>query len=494
VTARSRVPGLSTRRRARRGRRGFTLIELLIALLAGLIVAMGVVGLSRDATHTFHEEMRGSAAEAALRTAVDRLRGDLQRAGYMSTGNIILDPQIAHSLAAPSPANLGNQLSPTTLANGIGRLASIYRLAKGSYSKNLKGATTDLSALNGVAPDLIDIGGNMTSSDQFPVQMISQSSNGACTEILLSPTSPAMYRVFASGLQAPQTMHDIFQPIPDGDNNQFIVRLVDDTGHAQYLLTCGKSWDGSTGGDAGITGIVGGAGGGDGGTINVAGAQPYLWINTQETSIVTSAGKTHSVGVGGVSGYAAGVAWVNPVQMVQWEITAPTGTPADPEPPQDQSILAGTPLAPTTADPTKFDLMRSYLDGVTGNPIPDTSEIVAEYAVDLAFAFSVDTSVNNLLPNVVTYGFEDPTDNDKWAFPDVQTGGVAATTGPQRIRSVRARVVTRTSQTDRSVNIPVTNYGTQEFMYRYQIDATDYARARTIVTQVALPNQAKNFY
>jgi prepilin-type N-terminal cleavage/methylation domain-containing protein len=486
MTARSLGPRLSTRRRARRG---FTLVELMIALLAGLIVAMGVVGLSRDATHTFHEEMRGSAAEAALRTAVDRLRGDLQRAGYMSTGNIILDPQIAHPLSAAAPANLWNEVNPGTMKTGLGRLASIYRSPQGSYVTNLQGAATDLSALNGVAPDLIDIGGNMTSSDQFPVQLIAQApAASGCTQIFLSPTSPAMYRVFASGMAAPQTMHDIFQPVPNTDGTQFIVRLVDDTGHTQYLLTCGKQWDGSTGGDAGITGIVAGGGGGDAGTINVASAQPYLWVNTQMTSIVTSkmAGTA-----GGVSGYAAGVAWVNPVQVVQWEITSPTST-GDAEPPQDQSILAGTPLAPNTPDPTKFDLMRSYIDGL-GNFLPHTSEIVAEYAVDLAFAFSVDTSVNNLLPNVVTYGFEDPTDNNQWA-KDVNATGVAAVVGPQRIRAVRARVVTRASQTDRNVNIPVTNYGSQEFMYRYQIDATDYARTRTIVTQVALPNQARNFY
>jgi prepilin-type N-terminal cleavage/methylation domain-containing protein len=497
MTAQSRVPWLSARRRARRSRRGFTLIELMIALLAGLIVAMGVVGLSRDATHTFHEEMRGSAAEAALRTAADRLRADLQRAGYMSTGNIILDPQIAHWLSAPAPANIANQSS--TLAKGVGRLASIYRVPKGSYSKNLTGSTPDLSANNNVAPDLIDIGGNMTSSDQFPVQLIAQTPVGNCTQILLSPTSPAMYRVFASGLAAPQTMHDIFQPIPDGDKNQFIVRLVDDTGHAQYLVTCGNGWDGSTGGDAGISGIVGGGGGSDGGTINVANAQPYLWVNTQLTQIVTSSSRGSSgagiAGVGGVSGYAAGVAWVNPVQVVQWEITSPSGTPADPEPAQDQAILAGTPLAPTTPDPTKFDLMRSYVDAVTGNIIADTSEIVAEYAVDLDFAFSVNTSVINTSPNVVSYGFEDPNDNDQWAN-DVNVAGINATVGPQRIRAVRARVVTRTSQPDRSVKIAVGNYGSQEFMYRYQIDAnaTVFARARTIVTQVALPNQAGSFY
>ena len=55
-------------RRARAGKQGFTLIELTVSLVAGLIVALGIVGLSREATHTFHEEMRSSAAEANLRT------------------------------------------------------------------------------------------------------------------------------------------------------------------------------------------------------------------------------------------------------------------------------------------------------------------------------------------------------------------------------------------------------------------------------------------
>jgi prepilin-type N-terminal cleavage/methylation domain-containing protein len=478
------------RGRRRGARRGFTLIELMIALIAGLIVAMGVVGLSRDATHTFHEEMRGSAAEAALRTAVDRLRADLQRAGYMSTGNIMLDPTIAK---APGGTNLANQVSPGLLKNGIGMLASLYRVPGGSYKNNLKGAAVDLSANNNVSPDLIQIGGNMTSSDQFPVQLIAQAPANNCTQILLSPTSPAMYRVLASGMAAPQTLHDIFQPVPAGDSNQFIVRLVDDTGHSQYLLTCPLAGNGSaaTAGAAGITGLTGGGGGDGGASVNVQNAQPFLWIDTSKTTIMTSRAAGTN---GGVSGFAAGVAWVNPVQIVQWEVTMPTGTPTDPEPAQDESILAGTSLTPSTPDPAKFDLMRSYVDAVTGKPILDTSEIVAEYAVDLDFAFSVDLSTNNLLPNVVTYGFEDPTDNDIWAYPDVQTQGVAAVQGPQRIRAVRARVVTRTAQPDRNVNIAVANYGSQEFMYRYQIDATDYARARTIVTQVALPNQERNFY
>lgn len=45
---------------------GFSIIELSVALTAGLIVTLGIVALSREATRTFHEEVRASAAEATL--------------------------------------------------------------------------------------------------------------------------------------------------------------------------------------------------------------------------------------------------------------------------------------------------------------------------------------------------------------------------------------------------------------------------------------------
>ena len=45
--------------RTHRGSRsGFTLVELTVSLVAGLIVALGIVGLSRSATKTFNEEIR----------------------------------------------------------------------------------------------------------------------------------------------------------------------------------------------------------------------------------------------------------------------------------------------------------------------------------------------------------------------------------------------------------------------------------------------------
>jgi hypothetical protein len=264
----------------------------------------------------------------------------------------------------------------------------------------------------------------------------------------------------------------MFQPTPATDTSQFIVRLVDNTGRSQYLLTCAEA------SAAGFLNPAAGA---------TPPSGPYLDIDTKTTAIVTSRMTQNN---GGITGFGIG-SLVNPVQIVQWELTSAVAT-TDPEPAQDQSILAGQPLTPTTPDPNKYDLMRTYVNA-QGALIPSTSEIVAEYAVDLDFAFSVDTSVLSLTPNVITYGFEDAADNDPWA-KDVNLAGVTAVQGPQRIRAVRARVVTRTAQPDRSVNIGLTNYGTQAFMYRYQIDATDWARARTIVTQVSLPNQTRNFY
>ena len=107
---------------------GFTLVELTVALVAGLIVAIGIVGLSREATATFHEEMRSSAAEATLRAAVDRLRADLQRASYMSTPNIVSDPKVAKWMGDP---NNVFRVNPTTGA-AIVHLAGIHLVSGGS--------------------------------------------------------------------------------------------------------------------------------------------------------------------------------------------------------------------------------------------------------------------------------------------------------------------------------------------------------------------------
>jgi type II secretory pathway pseudopilin PulG len=440
---------------------GFTLVELTVALVAGLIVAIGIVGLSREATATFHEEMRSSAAEATLRTAVDRLRADLQRASYMSTPNIVRDPRVAMTIGAPNPVSG----IPAATGGGIVRLAGIH-LFSGASAANAPLSAAQAPALT---PDTIEIGGNMTSAEQFDVQSIDIARPG-CARITLSDTSPAMYRLNAAGPAAQANeLNNIFQPFP---NSQFIVRLLDDTGRSQYLVTCAETP---------TTGINNGA------------VPPTAWVDiaTGVTPILTPLATGN---LGGVTPIPAGRAWINPVQIVHWEIT---NTAAEAiATPQYQRALGMQSLG-ATSDPNKYDLVRSYVDAA-GNVIAGTSEIIAEYAVDFKFGFSVENGPGPGQPQMVTYAFDDPA-NQAWA----NTVTPAAANGPQRIRIVRARVATRTALPDRAVNVPVANFGADAFLYRYcmtpgacaiQDGTLRWARVRTITTEVALPNQEGAFY
>ncbi len=462
---------------------GFTLVELTVALVAGLIVALGIVGLSHEATHTFQEESRTAAAEAAMRTAVDRLRADIARAGYMSTGDILSDPAIAH---APGSNNLQNLLNVNFL--GIKELGALQLINGGSVITN--GLALSASQTPAVSPDVLLIGGNLTCAEQFDVQMILPAT-GNCQQILLSPVSPAIYRVATAGIgtaAGSQQLNNVFAPVVgNGATAQFMVRLLDDTGHTQYLATCPQ---------ANVAGITNG--------------QPFLWIDSADTAILTA---SQTAGQGGVSGFAAGKAWVNPVQLVRWEITS-TANEVIYQP--QLAAALGNVVQTGEVDPNKYDLMRSYINAKDGTVIPQTSEIVAEYAVDLDFAFTVDSSLlGPTKPNLVTFPFDDTATNGgaTWA-PDLSKIATITATppvnmGPQRIRSVRARLVTRTALPDRTVNVSVPNqYGTEEYLYRYCVGlpgqaapnctkndgSLKWARTRTVTAEVALPNNSGAYY
>jgi hypothetical protein len=440
------------------------MVELTVALAAGAIVALGVIGLSHEATTSFHEEVRAAAAEANLRTAVDRLRADIQRAGYMSTGNIWGDP-----LIAKSPLDPDNLSQTKQSMGGIRRLAAINlgtNPAVGGSLQNTK-ALSNIQAppLN---PDAVEIGGNMTSADQFTIFYTQPA--GSCTRIWLNANSPAILRIKAVGANAPDAFRNLFQPTPKGDSSQFIVRIADHTGHYQYLATCLEP----TAAYFDPNGI------------------PYVDIDNVNTPLRTA--QTTQTN-GGLSAQSAGQGTVNPVQIVRWEITNPTATNY---PAQYQSSIDLSQQG--TVDPNKYDLVRTFYDA-RGIAVPSTTEVVAEFAVDLKLAFSVDTEadITGQNPLLVTYAFED-TNNAQWGTQVDQAPFVSGK-GPQRIRSVRVRLVTRAAMADRSVNIPVSppNFTNQPYLYRYCLSTpcgagAPWARARTVVTEVALTNQERSYY
>jgi type II secretory pathway pseudopilin PulG len=454
---------IARRRAGARRAAGFTMVELTVALMAGIIVAMGVVALSRDATNTFHDEARASVAEASLRAAMDRLRADLQRAGYMSTPNFLNDPAVAASPGADPSAGV-----PTTFT-GITTLQSL-QIAGSS-------APPALSSVNAIDSDSVFVSGNMTVADQFDVAYIGPSA--ACQKIYLSPTSPAMYRLIGADGGTGADLTAAFQP---ASGSQFVVRLVDDSGKAQFLVTCGS------GTAAGIDT-----------TLNL----PYVSVDTTAGSGTPLRTAQNTGTMASLTGPAAGRAWVNPVITVKWEIM----TPADEQAHAISQYVNGlqTQTATGATDTNKYDLVRTIYDAKLA-PIYSTSEVIAEYVADLRLALSVaGTAAQAPDPQatsstITSYAFSDAANRTVAATIKRTGGGV-----PQRIRSIRARLVTRTAQADRTslITPPSATNNTDGFLYRYCLlpggctsngTTYQYARARTLTTEVALPNQQRAFY
>ena len=460
----ARTPLFSKRSGKRRSRvRGFTLVELLVATVAGLVVAMAVVGLSKIANDTIHEELRSSTAELALRGASDRLRLDLARASYMGTPNGLIDPLIVGAIGAPDRLGLG------VYGAGLGQLAGISFRNEGSYADDNKVRT--LSDVNNIRPDSIRLGGNFTSGDEYIVQSVRD--GGACggSDITLSLDSPASLRLVGlpdgtmkSAGDALVTLRETFQPVP---NASFLVRLVDDSGKMQFGVTCAADP------------VTYGGGGG-----------PVLHL---ATPLKTGA---NVGGIGGVSGLGVGRYTVNPVQIVEWRLARVPSAILDP---YDTRYSDG-----------KFDLLRTWVDA-SGVALVASAQLVAEYASDLQFSFVADTR---------PVGTPIPTKDDLkiLAFSDLGGANTVATLnkygtatadpnapGPQRIRSIRFLLATRAALPDREQPLdPVVIAGNDplagHYMLRYCVRAAGcaagdagYARVRSVTGEVTLLNQSRLF-
>jgi hypothetical protein len=306
-----------------------------------------------------------------------------------------------------------------------------------------------------------------------------------CCLIKLAVQSDSVFRVLnaAAGTPDPNAdveMRALFQPVAMTNTaNQFLVRLVEPnaTHSAQYLLTC-----------PGTTRVAGVD------QPNTAAAVPF---------VVTATCPVQATSNDAVGSHCTRCL-VNPVQTVRWEIVGSTSTGTQ-VPAQDVNALDNQSLA-ASRDPKKYDLVRSFLDSATAQVIPETTEVIAEYAVDMDFALSVDTTADatGQTTQMISYDFGDVNNQ---AVSDYAKPGVAgpANPDPQRIRSVRFRLATRAAQADRTATIPTTTgpgAGAGTFLYRYCLNPagcsgnalTQWARVRTVVSEVALSNQSQLFF
>jgi prepilin-type N-terminal cleavage/methylation domain-containing protein len=445
---------LSRRHLASR-RRGFTLVELMVSLVAGVIIAIAVVGLARTATNTFHEQVRISGTEMSLRVASERLRADLQRAGYMSTGNIRWDPKIAARPGAFG-ANNSRYASTTDLQSieifpGLSRVDAAPFGSEGPYA---------LATKNGLNPDSILIAGNFTTTDAYRAQIVSNVGTGCGgLKLVMKPGEDAgvsrLMQFATTAADAAKNVQNAFTP----GTGDFLVRAVDPSGFAHFAQVCA----------AGATA-----------TGQPAPNDLEAWIELRPDAggkAILDPLDTNGTGGAREQDYVT----VSPLQRVQWYIG-----------PNTNALLAPDPAIEPT--PHKFNLYRRVLNAA-GVAVVD--EVVAEYAVDLKFGIVVhDPYAAGAANRYLVYDLDDTSGKiAEW------TNKASATTqfgaGPQRVRSVRYRVSLRAPIPDRTANLQV---APAPYISRYCMEnvaigsCKQFARVRTFVSEVALVNQARNFY
>jgi type II secretory pathway pseudopilin PulG len=457
--------------------RGFTLVELMVSLVAGLMVSLAVVGLARSSTNTFHEQARIAGVEASLRVASERLRADLTRAGFLSTPNIQLDPRIAHQ------QNFLPFIPPA--APALQDLQSIRIGVAVSQGGTLGPNNLATMPQNNLAPDDIIIGGDFTTDAEFhmnfnpsvapprfsfdyvpgpPQTSLSQDPN---LYPFLKQPNPAI-----GGFENTQMLNAF---MPGGISN--FVRIKDPCGWLHFGRVVAAGYTGTTG-------YV---------DIDSAGSpSPPGW------GLVTPQNASNSSCANASSAPTSFDFEVAPVQRVRWYL----GPNTNPATEADQTLAEGNVLLPATQ---KFNLYRQMLDVTGAANAALLPEVVAEYAIDMKFGITVQDPGNQALTVIdldndlgasgvplkgPTTQAVSPTGITHDASTLTNTNGTKYNTlGPQNVKSIRFRLAVRAPIADRRVGLPIVSQPGYKTRYCVNPGCTQWARVRTIVSEVALVNQ-----
>jgi hypothetical protein len=333
-----------------------------------------------------------------------------------------------------STANI--QKDPFFCGNTGGWPTAIASLAAVRIDKETPAAVQD--ATNDLHPDQISLSGSYASAETFPIRTVFD--NGTTFDVYLQNANGPMAR---TGAVEGGAFTEIFKA-------DRILRILDQVGRYEF----GR-----------IESVSLQAGG-------------ELMIRLKGNPAIPF--KRTGGGPCGIEGFGVGMQ-ANVVNWIRYEIrdlkaSVPAGY---------QNLYGDAATAP--GDETRFDLVRYELD-TSGNEIAGSLELVSEYAVDLKFALTV---VPNFAggdgggPTLATFPFGD---DQNYAYAaEVVPGAPVSPIAPNRIRSVRARLVVRSREADRSAPLsqPAGN------IYRYAIGAdAGFARARTLIADVSLPNLA----
>jgi hypothetical protein len=391
----------------------------MVAITAGLFVAVAAFGLAKQGSKFFQQEARVANAQFSATLGFDRLRSDISRAGFLTTGNIQRDPFVCGTTAG-WPAGM----------TGLAALRII--------------SATPVDAqdgTNGLSPDQITLSGSFASPETFPVRTVL--AENAKYQVYLQANTGAIAR---SGGVAGTGMQDIFRA-------GRMLRILDGTG--RYEFGAIESY-----------------------ALNAAG---QMVINLKASPAITFRRPGTACGVEGLGvGMQANV-----VNWIRYEIRDLQKSP----PLAYKALYAGNATAP--GDQTRRELVRVELD-FEAKEVTDSLEVVAEYAIDLKFGLTVISGFKttaNVDPAVVQFPIGDAK-NYEYTYEPSSSSPVNDK-APHRVRSVRARLAVRSREADRIANVTAPSTAPPGTIFRYALPGTTgFARARTLIADISLPNLA----
>jgi prepilin-type N-terminal cleavage/methylation domain-containing protein len=144
--------------------RGFTVVELMVALTVGGIAVSSLYAVGSASTRHFREQQRISTTQSSLRSAMNQIKRDFARAGFLGTPNASLQSEFCGTRP-------GGAINVTTGAVDTGRLAAISSLQKNVALPN----QLDPDGLNPVLARIDDVTliGNYSTTGEYSTVTLS---------------------------------------------------------------------------------------------------------------------------------------------------------------------------------------------------------------------------------------------------------------------------------------------------------------------------------